>query len=446
MRLTAFCLVCIIVFCIPTIATGQIFRTTPDTVLKTAYSDIDSIHIFNSKTSKEILGSLQVISPVGPANFEWSKYETLTRTWVVQAGESKTNVNSFTFTNLPSGGYKVRITATGFEQEYIAWVFSRNVFLDKESTGEVKYLRSKCTELDLSVLPVSLRLIYYNPVTKAPLELRNWIRYQWNSDGGKDKDSVERYVTDTTQNVRYRKERLPLDTTWFFVKVTDSYKLGIRDSVKYPPIISKADFDTLNVKYLTPENELSAPVQISFRNKSINAVSYIWKFQEGDTLPTNDTALIKKDFVESNKKYKVILTATSDRGCIDTISKSFTVAPAQIGVAGDYDLPNVFTPNNDNVNDYFIFNAVSVQYFNLTIYSRWGKVTYQKQGDGNEILSGKWKGWDGKLKSGANASPGLYYYVLEVGRNEPLPPKPSAEGKERFHSDGIYKGFFYLFR
>lgn len=66
-------------------------------------------------------------------------------------------------------------------------------------------------------------------------------------------------------------------------------------------------------------------------------------------------------------------------------------------------LPNVFTPNNDGINDVFA-PAVSknITSYTLEIYNRWG----------NEVFSSNNSavGWDGKTGSG-EASTGTYYYT-----------------------------------
>ncbi|MDR3094384.1 MAG: gliding motility-associated C-terminal domain-containing protein, partial [Bacteroidales bacterium] len=58
------------------------------------------------------------------------------------------------------------------------------------------------------------------------------------------------------------------------------------------------------------------------------------------------------------------------------------------------DLPNVFTPNGDGINDLFLPT------FNLQVYNRWGLLLYQGR-----------DGWDGRYK-GKMLPAGTYFYVL----------------------------------
>ena len=66
------------------------------------------------------------------------------------------------------------------------------------------------------------------------------------------------------------------------------------------------------------------------------------------------------------------------------------------------EIPNVFTPNNDNINEFFYINNIE-QYpaSKLTIFNRWGRKVYESTNYKNE--------WDGR-----GNSEGVYYYVLTL--------------------------------
>ncbi|MFO7657771.1 MAG: gliding motility-associated C-terminal domain-containing protein [Bacteroidales bacterium] len=74
-----------------------------------------------------------------------------------------------------------------------------------------------------------------------------------------------------------------------------------------------------------------------------------------------------------------------------------------------YDLPNVFTPNSDDINSYFMaYNRNNaVKKIDLKIFNRWGQLVY-KNTDPNFR-------WDGKiLSSDKIVTPGIYYYLCDV--------------------------------
>lgn len=65
--------------------------------------------------------------------------------------------------------------------------------------------------------------------------------------------------------------------------------------------------------------------------------------------------------------------------------------------------PNVFTPNDDGVNDVFIPNAINIEPKSFIVFDRWGGVVFSSDGK---------TGWDGTIK-GKKASPGVYAYVFK---------------------------------
>ncbi|MDR1672285.1 MAG: gliding motility-associated C-terminal domain-containing protein [Bacteroidales bacterium] len=75
---------------------------------------------------------------------------------------------------------------------------------------------------------------------------------------------------------------------------------------------------------------------------------------------------------------------------------------------GDYDLPNVFTPNGDNVNDVFkAYNPGGVRKVDMKIFNRAGKLVFE--------TSDPDINWDGRDKNSKRfVSSGVYYYVCDV--------------------------------
>ncbi len=75
---------------------------------------------------------------------------------------------------------------------------------------------------------------------------------------------------------------------------------------------------------------------------------------------------------------------------------------------GAFRLPNVFTPNHDDWNDYFRpFPNASIEKLEIKIFNRWGNLIYSYQG--------KDLNWDGNVQgSNKPVSDGVYYYVCDV--------------------------------
>lgn len=67
-------------------------------------------------------------------------------------------------------------------------------------------------------------------------------------------------------------------------------------------------------------------------------------------------------------------------------------------------VPNIFTPNNDGLNDVFIITTKNITTINCKIYNRWG-VFVGELTKPNEI-------WDGRTTSGLQCTTGTYFYVI----------------------------------
>lgn len=87
------------------------------------------------------------------------------------------------------------------------------------------------------------------------------------------------------------------------------------------------------------------------------------------------------------------------------------------------DIPNVFTPNEDNKNDYFTIGYnFPPENYKITIVNRWGNAVFET----HDIKYS----WDGRT-SGEYCSPGVYYYVIQYKNKEKIETK---------------NGFLHLFR
>jgi len=69
---------------------------------------------------------------------------------------------------------------------------------------------------------------------------------------------------------------------------------------------------------------------------------------------------------------------------------------------------NIFTPNNDGINDVFTFKkyASNIREFYCTIINRWGVIVGEFEGINNS--------WDGKDLSGSQCTDGVYFYTYQA--------------------------------
>ncbi len=104
--------------------------------------------------------------------------------------------------------------------------------------------------------------------------------------------------------------------------------------------------------------------------------------------------------------YDITLVVTNANGCLDTFMYSVYVE----GVP-EYEVPNVFTPNGDDLNERFQPFTYAMTEANMKIFNRWGRPVFKYEGLIPPIDS--W-GWDGTINGGAKAAEGTYYFVLDL--------------------------------
>lgn len=72
-----------------------------------------------------------------------------------------------------------------------------------------------------------------------------------------------------------------------------------------------------------------------------------------------------------------------------------------------YNLPNVFTPNNDGMNDlYTPFPYCFIEAIELQVFNRWGNLVFETSNPEIE--------WDGKNLKGEDVAEGVYFYTCKV--------------------------------
>jgi len=210
----------------------------------------------------------------------------------------------------------------------------------------------------------------------------------------------------------------PLEDVRYMLAVTDSFGCSTTSSFDYESIHVKAEFTA-------DPTEGEAPLEITFTDKSVRATSYTWKFGD-DSISTSPDPGTHKYYIPG--EYTVTLVIESELTCTDSATVTIEVVPSMLQI------PNVFTPNEDGINDFFIPDKKSLKFLNLQIFAKSGQRVYFYQGDGDDLQS--WQGWDGKINySERRAQPGAYYYVLRaVGYDD-----VEYIGRE-------YRGTVYLFR
>ena len=390
---------------------GQITAPTSGTVRYTTYPSAplkkDPVFIWCNDSGSQ-KGSLNAVSPGGtsPFSFSWYKWSDATKSFSVFI-RTDSPVASSVLSALDEGGYKVSISnGAGYDTAFVAWVH-----LDKPY-ALAKLQNYTCDYVALSGKAAIDTFYYRDPSGGAAVKLRNAYRFLWSSNP----PSVIPFPNIELNPVTFTP---PLEDVVYKLQVTDSFLCVIESSFPYTSIHVKADFT------LDPDKG-EAPLEVSFTDKSIRGSVYRWEFGDDSISEIKDPL---PHIYYRPGEYKVKLTIESDQLCIDSmIFEKIVVEPSELNI------PNVFTPDGDGINDYFIVQEKSLRKISVEIFSRSGLRVYTFSGEG-QVLD-DWQGWDGNVNnSSSKAAPGVYFYVIRgLGWDD-----KSYDGKE-------YRGFLHLYR
>jgi len=101
------------------------------------------------------------------------------------------------------------------------------------------------------------------------------------------------------------------------------------------------------------------------------------------------------------------INVTSDSGCVAKDSLTIFVECKDANLL----MPTAFTPNNDNINDYFYPLARGIKSITrFSIYNRFGKLVFEAK---NFPPNDRTYGWNGQVK-GADQSTSIFVYYLEA--------------------------------
>ena len=187
--------------------------------------------------------------------------------------------------------------------------------------------------------------------------------------------------------------------------------------------------DTFDVTFTKTAPVVNAPTYVECATEALVEVQYYgdnigtWSFEPGTTENITLTELDDNTVSISTDVYgEVDVTYT-------TCDTSTTV---NIVFMCELDVPNVFTPNNDGINNEFTIKRLNTKYYDrsvFTVYDRWGVQVYT---NGRYGLEGAW--WNGRTsKNGEELVEGVYYYELHLHNKVN-------------DLDETYKGTIHIFR
>lgn len=157
----------------------------------------------------------------------------------------------------------------------------------------------------------------------------------------------------------------------------------------------------------TPESIFSSDLNIyypdalvTFTNNSLSSNFFYWNFGNGQYITTND--LNNQIITYSQAGTYLVELIVSNGICSDSYIQEVIVLPFPPPLII---IPNVFSPNDDYINDFFMIESHFIKDFKMVVLNRWGNEIYKFNNVNDK--------WDGKT-NGQTLSDGVYFYSYEL--------------------------------
>ena len=149
----------------------------------------------------------------------------------------------------------------------------------------------------------------------------------------------------------------------------------------------------------TPDTPVENTPTAFANQSSPDAVRFIWKFGDGDTLLTTSRANVLHQY-NATGTFNACLIAFNAAGCSDTACKQVSAV-----VVPGVDVPNAFTPQSGDVNNKIFVKGFGISKMKFIIWNRWGQKVFE--------TNDKNIGWDGKFH-GTLQPMDVYAYTLDA--------------------------------
>lgn len=136
------------------------------------------------------------------------------------------------------------------------------------------------------------------------------------------------------------------------------------------------------------------PFTVTVTEQTTNAQECKW-FINGEEMDYSSAFSL---VIEQKGEYEIKLVCSNIYGCSDEETKILSALTDNI----IFKFPDVFSPNNDGINDIFAAEQENIVSMSAVIYNRWGNVVLE--------LEGPDASWDG-TKGGKNLPEGVYFFI-----------------------------------
>ena len=167
----------------------------------------------------------------------------------------------------------------------------------------------------------------------------------------------------------------------FDIRLIATSNFGCKDTLVKTDYIHSYPIPLASFMYWPNDEASIVDNDITFTDQSIIAATWAWDL--GDGTLTNVQHPVH-EYTDTGF-YMVELKIENIYGCKDSTEKYINIKP----IYAIY-IPNSFTPNGDNINDYFYVNGYGIKELKMMIFDRWGMKLY------DDI--GVEQSWDGVYK------------------------------------------------
>jgi gliding motility-associated-like protein len=159
----------------------------------------------------------------------------------------------------------------------------------------------------------------------------------------------------------------------YFVNLIDSLKCKNSDTINIVP--------EFNLEFELGNDTVLCENEVLTLSASLNEALFLWNDDTTDSI-----------YIVRNEGFYRLKATNICGSATDSIYVDYVYC-------GEIYIPNIITPNGDNINDYFKIKGIDEESWILEIYNRWGTLIFESNNYQND--------WNGE-----NHSDGVYYYIL----------------------------------
>lgn len=210
----------------------------------------------------------------------------------------------------------------------------------------------------------------------------------------------------------------PMSYNWYYESGVGTSSVGVHPEACYP---SAGTFSVMSIAYnacgsdttiktnfvtvydypiVTVSNDTTIDIGMTANIAASGGVSYSWYTDPASSYNTITCSTCSASVVNPTMTTNYIVVASNSPYCKvrDTITVTVDIN------CGDFFVPNVFSPNDDGLNDDINVHGRCIETFNLQIFNRWGEKVFETNSLSNS--------WDGTYR-GKKLDTGVFVYKAD---------------------------------